>query len=678
MNDIRLTIGMATHRDFDGVYFSLNSIRLYHTEVLQFCELIVVDNDPTGPQAGRLREFLAQVEHGAFSRDRPQPLSRNLPQPYSVRYIPYSGATGTTAPRDMIFHEASGDAVLVIDSHVQIWPCGIQRLHRYFASNPESGDLLHGPLVMDSLSGVATHFDDVWRGGMWGTWGTAWQHPNGGFVSPREDAYHKVSLYSLLSNELLETLPISWAGHETHLRSLGYRLASDSDEPFPIPAQGLGLFACRRDAWLKFHPHFREFGGEEWYVHEKYRQAGRQVLCLPWLQWIHRFGDPAAGRHYPRSTPAKVRNYVLGLRDLNLPLDRVKRHFVDNLSEDPVQPGAGGGPMDLALWEAIIADPEAYPVLTAAEQVATEERNESPTLDELFEHARNTPSNINSHCDKLRELSSRCSTVVEFSHRPEASTVALLAGQPERLTTYSAAPPTCLSTLAKVRGRTTFEFQLGDSLSSSIPSCDLLFIDTDHNAVRLWAEFERHIPCVTRYIVLHGTSTFGVRGDDGNEGLMIAVRRLVTESLEWAIAYHTGRNNGLTVLSRLRSDIPTPAPRLWPLDRGPGTELKKLLAHLGVTPNSNCDCNAKAARMDAWGAAGCRKNLAVIVDWLREGQARWGWRDKLAAGGKAVFSGLAFQLNPLDPIPGLVEQAISQAEDRESQLSKSATPSNTL
>ena len=62
---MKLTIGMATYRDFDGVYFSLNALRLYNADVMPNVELVVVDNDPEGPQAERLRGFLGQVAEGA-------------------------------------------------------------------------------------------------------------------------------------------------------------------------------------------------------------------------------------------------------------------------------------------------------------------------------------------------------------------------------------------------------------------------------------------------------------------------------------------------------------------------------------------------------------------------------------------------------------------------------------
>ena len=56
---------------------------------------------------------------------------------------------------------------------------------------------------------------------------------------------------------------------------------TDPDNPpFEITMQGLGLFACRRDAWPGFNPAFRGFGGEEGYIHEKIRQRGGETLVL--------------------------------------------------------------------------------------------------------------------------------------------------------------------------------------------------------------------------------------------------------------------------------------------------------------------------------------------------------------------------------------------------------------
>ena len=52
--------------------------------------------------------------------------------------------------------------------------------------------------------------------------------------------------------------------------------------------------------------------------------------------------------------------------------------------------------------------------------------------EQLFENDRSTKSDINEHCDKLRELAGQAASVVEFRMRHGVSTVALLAGQPKR------------------------------------------------------------------------------------------------------------------------------------------------------------------------------------------------------------------------------------------------------
>jgi hypothetical protein len=60
-----------------------------------------------------------------------------------------------------------------------------------------------------------------------------------------------------------------------------------------------------------------------------------------------------------------------------------------------------------------------------------------------------------------------------------------------------------------------------------------------------------------------------------------------------------------------------PEPPAQP-SNGPGTELKKLLAKVGITASPDCACNARAAEMDRQGVEWCEANLDTIVGWLRE------------------------------------------------------------
>ncbi len=58
----KLTIGMATFDDFDGVYFTIQALRLYHD--LREVELIVVDNKPDSAGSASIRHVLGQAKAG--------------------------------------------------------------------------------------------------------------------------------------------------------------------------------------------------------------------------------------------------------------------------------------------------------------------------------------------------------------------------------------------------------------------------------------------------------------------------------------------------------------------------------------------------------------------------------------------------------------------------------------
>ena len=253
---VALTIGMATYNDFDGVYFTLQALRLYQD--LEDTELLVVDN---------------------YGCDATRQVVKNWA---NGRYIRATELVGTASPRDRVFREARGEAVLCCDSHILFIPGAIAKLKAYYRDHPETIDLLQGPLLYDDLKNIATHFAPEWRDQMWGTWAT----------DPR-----------------------------------GRKLKG---EPFDIPMQGLGVFSCRKAAWPGFNPAFRGFGGEEGYIHEKFRQRGGRTLCLPWLRWVHRFARPN-GVPYPLSVEDKFRNYLIGHAELGLDLEPIREHFAKHL-----------------------------------------------------------------------------------------------------------------------------------------------------------------------------------------------------------------------------------------------------------------------------------------------------------------------------------------------------------
>lgn len=254
----KLTIGMTTHDDYDGVYFTIQSIRMFHKEILDDVEFVIIDNNPTSDHGKHLREFIGWID---------EPL----------QYLPFTKYKSTSI-KNKVFELADTPYVLCMDSHVLVEPGALSKLITYFDLNQDNNNLLQGPLVYDNLKDISTHFELKWNQYMWGQWAT---DPRG--VSP-------------------------------------------NSEPFEIPAQGMGLFACRKNAWLGFNKNFRGFGAEEGYIHEKYRKNGKKTMCLPFLRWMHRFNRPIQPT-YPNNLEDRFKNYLIGFQELGLNTKELEEHF---------------------------------------------------------------------------------------------------------------------------------------------------------------------------------------------------------------------------------------------------------------------------------------------------------------------------------------------------------------
>jgi hypothetical protein len=194
------------------------------------------------------------------------------------RYIAFDGPAGTAPPRNEVFKRARAAAVLCLDCHVLLTPGSVEKLIDYYREHPNCPDLLSGPLITDSGRLSATHQEPTWRDGAWGVW------------------------------------------------AIDERGVDPGGEPFEIWQQGMGLFSCRKDAWVGFHPKFRGFGGCESYVMEKFRRRGGRVLCCPWLRWSHRF-PRVRGTPYAVHNQDRLRNYLIGFRELGIDPQPALEHF---------------------------------------------------------------------------------------------------------------------------------------------------------------------------------------------------------------------------------------------------------------------------------------------------------------------------------------------------------------
>lgn len=438
-----------------------------------------------------------------------------------VRYMPLVGVKGTAVTRDKIFGLATNDLVVCCDPHVLFVPEGFARLAEYFHDRPECKDLIQGPLIYDNLEQISTHFNlNVWRSEMWGIWDT----------DPR--------------------------GH--------------GKEPFEIPAQGLGAFACLKKSWLGFNPAFRGFGGEEGYIHEKFRKAGHKVICLPEFKWLHRFARPD-GVPYPLTRLDKIRNYVLGHKELGLDLAPIHKHFV--LGINTQGEGRPAKPLITESQWRYLSKGE-YP---PAEDVTVENIkpkcgscNKQPvlsggkmTLDEWYDISVNKASDINEHIPTLKKFAEESEKVVELTSRAGISTAGLLAGKPKEMVCYDSNHSAPAIELEKVSKETKFNFIQGNSLEIEIPECDLLFIDTKHTGEHVYNELNKHAAKVSQRIIFHDTEIYGERGEDGSAGLLAGIRRFLHENPEWFTIRHDQNNNGLTVISRDPKEAPPRLPPMW-------------------------------------------------------------------------------------------------------------------
>lgn len=261
VNDPRLTVGMACYDDFDGVWFSVKALRMYHGDVADM-EIVVVDNNPDSAHGREVKRFVESTPR--------------------ARYVPFGECRGTAQPRNRVFEVASGDYVVCIDCHVLLEPGSLRKLVDYLDANPDCRDLLQGPLVGDRGRVIGTHQELTWRRQALGVWAT-------------DD-----------------------------------RGIDPDGTPFEIPQQGMGCFACRREAWVGFHPGFRGFGGCETYVAESYRRRGDRVLCLPFLRWHHRFPRPGGVPHSVSATD-QLQNYLLTARALGWDEDEVRERYLHDV-----------------------------------------------------------------------------------------------------------------------------------------------------------------------------------------------------------------------------------------------------------------------------------------------------------------------------------------------------------
>ena len=202
-----------------------------------------------------------------------------------VKYILWNPKPSSHVVKNRIFDHGQGDFCVSMDSHIFLYPNVIRDLKNWINENPNCKDLFHGPMVYADMKTVAFEYHDEWTGNQWGRW----------------------------RNGNLTDLP---------------------KDPYEIRMMGTGFFGCKRDAWQGFNEEFTGFGGGEGYIHEKHRQAGHKVICLPFLKWMHYFKNQSGVQEKPPYDISKenhIRNYIIGLTELGMDLTPIKELFGERL-----------------------------------------------------------------------------------------------------------------------------------------------------------------------------------------------------------------------------------------------------------------------------------------------------------------------------------------------------------
>lgn len=171
-----------------------------------------------------------------------------------------------------------------------------------------------------------------------------------------------------------------------------------------------------------------------------------------------------------------------------------------------------------------------------------------------------TQSDIREHMFTLLGYSLHCDHITEMGVRDVISTWAFLAANPKKLVsidiTYS--PNIEEAKVLAKEANIEFEFLQQDTIARdfNIEKTDLLFIDTLHTYPQLKQELNQHANNVSKYIIMHDTTTFGFINESNifsspKQGLRAAVIEFLEENDNWMLINSYEHNNGLGILKRI-------------------------------------------------------------------------------------------------------------------------------
>lgn len=162
-------------------------------------------------------------------------------------------------------------------------------------------------------------------------------------------------------------------------------------------------------------------------------------------------------------------------------------------------------------------------------------------IEDKYNQVLSAESSVKDHIPIFRQYASLCSHITELGTGEGFSTWAFLAGC-SMVVSIDIIKPQDIELLSLI------EFIEADDLTIEINETDLLFIDTHHTYKQLIQELERHGNKSRKYIFLHDTNSYGLTGNDGEEGILKAIGEFLNKNPQWVIKKIYYNCGGLTIL----------------------------------------------------------------------------------------------------------------------------------
>lgn len=190
-------------------------------------------------------------------------------------------------------------------------------------------------------------------------------------------------------------------------------------------------------------------------------------------------------------------------------------------------------------------------------------------LEDLYANASKRASDINEHMETLVKYGSECKHITEMGVRAISTTYAFMKAEPKEIISYDLESPDYYGgsleegmEVAQSVG-IDWKFIQKDVLKVNIEPTELLFIDTFHAYDQLTQELSLHSDKVSKYIILHDTTSFenfdepitslnSLGKPTTGFGLWRAVEEFLEGNSNWELVERFTHNNGLTILGRVK------------------------------------------------------------------------------------------------------------------------------